>query len=155
VSRDLDLDLLDVEIGPRDPAFGTPLRWSDLAIAAVALAGAAAAVAVVATGGVAADPSTFAAVLVANVLALAGGGLVWRYGRPTSAFGYLLLGEAVLVLVSSLAGSSSPVSYLIGILALWATALGATWLLLAFPGACPRGNAAWFVLGSAAATFFL
>src|SRR5262245_55858129 len=109
VSRDLDLDLLDVEIGPRDPAFGTPLRWSDLAIAAVALAGAAAAVAVVATGGVAADPSTFAAVLVANVLALAGGGLLWRYGRPTSAFGYLLLGEAVLVLVSSLAGSSSPV----------------------------------------------
>src|SRR5262249_31069312 len=109
----------------------------------------------VATSGVVADPSTSAAVLVANVLALAGGGLLWRYGRPTSWFGYLLLAEAVPVLVSSLAGSSSPVSYLIGILALWVTALGATWLLLAFPGARPRGSAAWVVMGTAAATLLV
>ncbi len=59
---------------------------------------------------------------------------IWRRGRPASLFGNLLLAEGVLVFVSSLSGASSPALYLIGMLGVWAAALGATWLLLAFPG---------------------
>ena len=147
--------LLSLEVeGPRDPAFGTPLRAFDLAIAAAAVAGCCAAVLIIATGGVAADPTTFAAVLVANVVTLTIGGLLWRHGRPSSAFGYLLLAESVLTLVSALAGSSAPTAYLVGLLGGWAAALGATWLLLAFPGALPRGSA-WIVMGIAFATFLV
>jgi hypothetical protein len=73
--------LLSLEVeGPRDPAFGTPLRTFDLAIAAAAVAGCCAAVLIIATGGIAADPTTFAAVLVANVVTLTSGGLVPRSG---------------------------------------------------------------------------
>jgi signal transduction histidine kinase len=42
----------------------------------------------------------------------------------------------------------------VGILAGWGTALGITWLVVAFPGARPRG-AAWGVLSLAVATFVL
>jgi signal transduction histidine kinase len=108
----------------------------------------------VATGGVATDPAAFAAVLVANIVTLVAGGLLWRHGRPSSPFGYLLLAEAVPVLVSSLAGSSVPVVYLLGVLAAWAASLGATWLLLVFPGARP-GRAAWIVMGAALLAFLL
>ena len=99
-----------------------------------AFASAFAAAAIVATGGVVSEPSLFAAVLVANIVTLGLGGLVWRRGRPASLFGNLLLAEGVLVFVSSLSGASSPALYLIGMLGVWATALGATWLLLVFPG---------------------
>jgi signal transduction histidine kinase len=154
VKRELDLESLDVAIGPRDPAFGTPLRRFDLAVAAVALAGACAAVVIVTTGGVAVDSSAFAAVLVADIVSLTVGGLLWRHGRPASAFGYLLLAEALLVVVSSLSGSPVPTLYLIGALGAWATSLGLTWLLLAFPGWRPSG-AGWFVMGTASAAFLL
>jgi signal transduction histidine kinase len=146
-------DSLEIE-GPRDPAFGTPLRKVDLAIAAVAVAGSCGAVVVIATGGAAANPTAFAAVLIANVVTLAIGGLLWRHGRPSSSFGYLLFAEAALILVSALAGSSAPVAYLIGLLGAWAAALGATWLLLVFPGTRPRG-AGWIVMWIALASFLV
>jgi signal transduction histidine kinase len=123
----------------RDPAFGTPVRKPDLAIAAIAVAGACAAVVLITTGGVARDPSAFAAVLFANIVTFTVGGLLWRHGRPSSLFGYLLLGEAFLVFLTSLAGSSIATLYLAGILGAWAAALGLTWLLLAFPGVRPTG----------------
>jgi signal transduction histidine kinase len=58
------------------------------------------------------------------------------------------------VLVSSLAGSSVAVLFLIGMLGAWAAGIGATWLLLAFPGA-RIGGAAWIVMGLALATFLV
>ena len=151
---DLDLEALDLGVRLRDPAFGTPVRRSDVAIAALGLAGACGAVALVVTGGVATDPSLFAAVLVANIVTLLVGGLLWRHGHPSSAFGYLLLAEAGLVFCSSFAGSSVPFLYLLGVLGAWAAALGMTWLLLVFPGIRP-GRAAWIVMGAALAAFLL
>src|SRR4029077_14698721 len=75
-------------------------------------------------------------------------------GRPSSLFGYLLLAEALLVFVSSLSGSPEAVLHLIGVLGLWATAFGATWLLLIFPGSRP-GAAGGVVMGIALATFLV
>jgi hypothetical protein len=93
VSREPELDLLDIEMGPRDSAFGTPVGRSDLAVVALAVPGACAAVVIVSTGGVASNPTAFAAVLAANIVTYALAGLLWRHGRPSSAFGTLLLGE--------------------------------------------------------------
>jgi signal transduction histidine kinase len=138
----------------RESAFGTALEKSDLAVIAIAFAGASAAAVIVATGGVTRETTAFAAVLVANTAALALGGLVWRRGRPTSGFGNLLLAEGALVLLSSLSGSPNSVLYLIGMLAVWAVALGATWLLLVFPGSRVTG-AAWIVMAAAVATFLI
>jgi signal transduction histidine kinase len=154
VGPDFGVDSLDAEKGAREPAFGTPLRRFDLVVVGVGLAGACAAVAIVATGGVATDPAAYAAVLLANIVTLVAGGLLWRHGRPSSPFGYLLLAEAVPVFFSSLAGSSVPVVYLLGLLSSWIAALGATWLLLVFPGARP-GRAAWIVMGTALSAFLL
>lgn len=148
------MELFDVGVGPRDPAFGTPLRRSDLVVVAVALAASCAAVTVVVMGGVVADTSAFAAALVANIVTFTIGGLLWRHGRPSSSFGYLLLAEAALVFLTAFAAFSAPSLYLIGYLGGWAAALGATWLLLAFPDVRPRG-AAWIVMGTACATFLL
>jgi len=154
VSRGVGFEQLELDVELRDSAFGTPLRGSDLAAIVAAFACAAAAAATVATGGVAGEPSLFAAVLVANIVALALGGLVWRRGRPSSLFGYLLLAEGVLVFVSSLSGSPSSILYLIGMLGVWASALGATWLLLAFPGS-RLGRVGWVVMGIGFATFLV
>lgn len=154
VNPDFVVEPLDAEKGAREPAFGTPLRRFDLVVVGLGLVGACAAVAIVATGGVATDPAAFAAVLLANIVTLVAGGLLWRHGRPSSPFGYLLLAEAVPVFFSSLAGSSVPVVYLLGILSAWIAALGATWLLLVFPGARP-GRVAWIVLGTALSAFLL
>lgn len=155
VSREAVLEQLDVNTELlRDSAFGTALQRSDLAVIAVAFAGAGAAAAIVATGGVSSEPTAFAAVLVANIATLALGGLVWRRGRPSSFFGNLLLAEGVLVFLSSLAGSPNSVLHLIGILGAWAVAIGATWLLLVFPGSRLRGPA-WIVMGAALATFLI
>jgi signal transduction histidine kinase len=152
VSREFASQQPELDAELRDSAFGTGLQKSDLAVIVLAFAGAAAAAAIVATGGVATEPTTTAAVLVANIATFALGGLVWRRGRPASVFGTLLLIEGFLVFVSSLSGSSVPVLFLIGMLGAWAAALGATWLLLAYPGARP-GGAAWVVMGIALATF--
>ena len=154
VSRGVTPEQLDLETELRDAAFGTALTRSDLAVVAVAAAAAAAGAAIVATGGVASQSTAFAAVLVANIATLALGGLVWRRGRPASAFGTLLLAEGVLIAFSSLAGSSVSVLYLIGMLGGWAAAIGATWLLLAFPSA-RVGGAAWIVVGLALAALLL
>jgi signal transduction histidine kinase len=154
VGPDFGVDSLDADRGAREPAFGTLLRRFDLVVVGLGLVGACAAVAIVATGGVATDPAAFAAVLLANIVTLVAGGLLWRHGRPSSAFGYLLLAEAVPVFFSSLAGSSVPVVYLLGLLSSWIAALGATWLLLVFPGARP-GRAAWIVLGTALSAVLL
>ncbi|HEX3454349.1 MAG TPA: hypothetical protein VHS03_06970, partial [Gaiellaceae bacterium] len=59
VSHEYDMELFDTAVGPRDPAFGTPLRGSDLAVVAVTLAASCAAVAVVVKGGVVSDTSAF------------------------------------------------------------------------------------------------
>src|SRR6516162_7959670 len=145
LSREIGFDQLDGDIELRDAAFGAGLRRSDLAVIAVAFAGAVAAAAIVATGGVVRDPTTVATVLVANIAALALAGVIWRRGRPASAFGTLLLAEGVLVFISSLAGSSNSVVHLIGMLGGWAAGLGATWLLLSFPSSRLSG-AAWIVM---------
>ena len=154
VSRRVGFEQLELDVELRDSAFGTPLRGSDLAAIVAAFACAAAAAAIVATGGVAGEPSLFAAVLVANIVTLALGGLVWRRGRPSSLFGYLLLAEGALVFLSSLSGSPSSILYLIGMLGVWASALGATWLLLAFPGS-RLGRVGWVVMGIGFATFLV
>ena len=154
VRSEFDVEGLDAEIGPRESGFGVPLRRSDLAFAAAAVIGACAAVVIVSTGGVASNPTAFAAVLAANILTYALAGLLWRHGRPSSAFGMLLLGETALVILTSLAGSSVPALYLMGVLAGWGAAIGATWLLLAFPGTRPSGSA-WIVIWLALAAFVL
>jgi signal transduction histidine kinase len=150
VGHDFDFEALDLEGGPRDPSFGTPLRRSDLVAVVLGLAGLSIAVALVLTGGVATDTTGFAAVLVANIATLLVGGLLWRHARPSSPFGYLLLGESVLVFLSSFGGSSVPALYLLGVLGAWAAALGLTWLLLVFPGARPD-RAGWILIGAALA----
>ena len=146
------MELYDAGVGPRDPAFGTPLRKADLAVVAFALAASCAAVAMVVKGGVVSDTSEFAAALVANIVTFAVGGLLWRHGRPSSSFGYLLLAQGGLVFLSAFAGFSAPSLYLTGFLGGWAAVLGATWLLLAFPDVRPRGGA-WIVMGIAFLTF--
>jgi signal transduction histidine kinase len=154
VSRGAAFEQLDLDSEQRDSAFGTGLRRADLAVIALACAAASAAAAIVATGGVVGDSTAFAAVLVANIATLAVGGLAWRRGRPSSLFGYLLLAEGLLVFVSSLSGSPDSVLHLIGVLGIWASAFGATWLLLVFPGSRP-GAAGWIVMGIAFATFLV
>lgn len=154
VNYEFDLQSLDVDVGPGDRGFGAPLTKRDLAIGAAAVAGACIAATIIATGGVATGASLFAAVLVANILAYALGGLIWRHGRPSSPFGTVLLVQALLIFLNSLAGSSSSVLYLTGVLAGWAAALGATWLLLVFPGVRLRGSA-WVVMSAAVGTFVL
>jgi signal transduction histidine kinase len=154
VSRELAFDQLDGDIELRDAAFGAGVRRSDLVVIAVAVAAASSSAAIVANGGVISDPTTAAVVLVANIAALAVGGLIWRRGRPWSSFGNLLQAEAILIFLSSLSGSPNSVLHLIGMLGAWAAALGATWLLLAFPGSRPAG-AARIVMGLALATFLL
>ncbi|MFL5943345.1 MAG: histidine kinase [Gaiellaceae bacterium] len=154
VRHEVDFEARDAEIGPRNSGFGTPLRRSDLALAAVAGLGACVAVVIVSTGGVASNPTAFAGVLAANTVTYALAGLLWRYARPSSAVGTLLLGQTALIILTSLAGSSVPELYLVGILAGWAAAIGATWLLLAFPGARPGGSA-WIVIWLAFGAFVL
>jgi signal transduction histidine kinase len=112
------------------------------------------AVVIVSTGGVASNPTAFAAVLAANIATYALAGLLWRHARPSSAFGTLLLGQAALIVLTSLAGSSVSGLYLVGVLAGWAAAIGATWLLLAFPAVRPSGSA-WIVIWLALAAFLL
>jgi signal transduction histidine kinase len=152
VSRGSAFEQLDLDHELRDSAFGTRLQKADFAVIVLACAAASAAAAISATGGVVRDSNAFAAVLVANIAALTVGGLAWRRGRPSSLFGYLLLAEGLLVFVSSLSGSPDPVLHLIGVLGIWATAFGATWLVLVFPGSRP-GAAGWIVMGIALATF--
>jgi signal transduction histidine kinase len=152
VSRGAAFEQPELEL--RDSAAGTRLHRADLAVIVLACAAASAAAAIVATGGVVGDPTAFAAVLVANITTLAVGGVAWRRGRPASLFGYLLLGEGLLVFVSSLSGSPNSVVHLIGVLGIWATAFGATWLLLVFPGSRPS-TAGWIVMGIAFATFLV
>jgi signal transduction histidine kinase len=152
VSRGVGLEQRELDLELRDSAFGTALQRSDLVVVALAVVGAGGAAAIVAGGGVVSEPTTFAAVLVANIATLALGGLVWRRGRPSSSFGSLLLAEGVLVFLSSLAGAPESGLYLIGILGVWAAGLGATWLLLVFPGSRLSGTG-WVVMGLALATF--
>ena len=152
VSRGSAFEQLDLDLELRNSAFGTRLQKADLAVIVLACAAASAAAAIVATGGVVHDPTAFAAVLVANIATLAVGGLAWRRGRPSSLFGYLLLAEGLLVVVSSLSGAPDSVLHLIGILGIWAAAFGASWLLLVFPGSRPDA-AGWIVMGIALATF--
>jgi signal transduction histidine kinase len=154
VSARAALEQFDLDLELRNSAFGTGLRRSDLAVVALTCACAAAAAAIVATGGVLSDPTPFAVVLVANIATLALGGLAWRRGRPSSTFGTLLLAEGLLVFVSSLAGSPASGLHLIGILGVWAAAIGATWLLLVFPGSRPDA-AGRIVMGIALATFLI
>jgi signal transduction histidine kinase len=154
VRNEFGLEALDAEPGSYNSAFGTPLRGADLAFAGVAVVGSIAAVVIVSTGGVASNPTAFAAVLAANIVIYALAGLLWRHARPANAFGTLLLVQAMLMILTSLAGSSVPGLYLVGVLAGWGAAIGATWLLLVFPGARPSGSA-WLVIGLALGAFVL
>jgi signal transduction histidine kinase len=150
----MSVDPLDDQVGLPGAAFGGGPAGSDLAVTGLAVFGAAAAATITLTGGVAPQPTLTAAVLVANIVILAVAGLLWRHGRPSSVLGTLLLAEALLVGLSSLAGSPTPGVYLVGIFAGWAAAVGTTWLVVAFPGVRPRG-VAWTVLGLAVATIVL
>lgn len=154
VRNELDHEALDAEAGSYKSGFGTPLRRFDLAFAGIAPAGAVAAVVIVSTGGVASNPTAFAAVLAANIVTYALAALLWRHARPSSAFGTVLVVQTGFMILTSFAGSSVPGLYLVGILAGWGAALGATWLLLAFPGTRPSGSA-WIVIGVAFAAFLL
>jgi signal transduction histidine kinase len=154
VRNEFDHEALDAEIGARHSGFGTAWRRSELAFAAIAVLGACAAVVIISTGGVASNPTAFAAVLAANTVTYALAALLWRHARPASAFGTLLLVQTALIVLTSLAGSSVPGLYLVGVLAGWGAAIGATWLLLAFPGLRPSGSA-WIVIGLASAAFLL
>jgi signal transduction histidine kinase len=154
VSRGVAFDQLGGDIELRQSAFGGVLQRSDRAILAATLAAICGATVIITTGGVASQPSVFAAVLVANVATYVLGGLLWRHGRPYSAFGTLLLVEGLLQAVASLVGSPVSGLYLVGILTGWAAALLATWMLLAFPGASLRGKP-WLVMGLACATFLV
>ena len=100
---------------------------------AVALAAAAGAAAVVLAGGVVDYPDAFAVVLVANVLGFTFAGLLWLHARPWNRLGALLLGLAALSFLSSLAGASSPVLYLLGNAAITCFAVGVVWVLAAYP----------------------
>src|SRR5215831_2905108 len=111
------------------------LALLDVAVGVGTFVAACGATAVVLTGGVATNPTTFAAVLVANMATYAFAGVLWRHGRPSSSFGTLLLLEGLLIGLTSLSSSSISGVYLVGVLAGWAAALGATWLVLAYPGA--------------------
>jgi signal transduction histidine kinase len=149
VSRGAELDI-DLEL--RESAFGPSLRRLDRVILAIAVAAVSAATVIITTGGVASQPSVFAAVLVANIAVYFLAALLWRHGRPYSHFGTLLLVEAFLQTIASLVGSPVAGLYLIGVLGGWAAALVATWMLLAFPGVRIQGRA-WIVMGLACATF--
>ncbi len=65
-----------------------------------------------------------------------------------------MLAEGLLVFLSSLSGSANSVVHLIGMLGGWAAGLGATWLLLSFPGS-RLGGGARIVMGIALATFLI
>jgi signal transduction histidine kinase len=134
-------------------ALGWPrLGRRDAAIGVGALAGAAVAAVVVVTGGVSAEPTSYAVLLVANILTFAVAGALWLHSRPRSALGVLLLGAALLKLLSSLSGSPQPTVYFVGVLAEWAAAFLSTWLMLSFPGVrLDRG--ARVVVGIALASF--
>jgi signal transduction histidine kinase len=150
----MSVEMLDDQVGLRSHAFGSGPARSDLAVAGLAVLGAAAAASITLTGGVVPQPTLVAAVLVANIVILAAAGLLWRHGRPSSALGTFLLAEALLVCLSSFAGSPTPGVYLVGLFAGWAATIGSTWLVVAFPGVRPRG-AAWIVLWLAFATIAL
>src|SRR4051812_36707079 len=131
------------EAGMRGVGFGAAPARADLFII---LAGVVAVVAaaIAADGGAAAAPTVLTVVLAANIATFAMAGLLWRNSRPSSRIGTLLLLEALLVAVSSLAASRHPDAHLVGVLAAWAAAIGLVWLVVAFPRARPRGNA-WVV----------
>ena len=147
-------ELSDEHVQPLDLESNGTLTLLDVLVGIGTLVAAAAAAAIVVTGGVVTYPTAFAAVTVANIVVLALAGLLWRHGRPSSAFGTLLLIEGLLVTLTALSGSPVPGVYFVGILAGWAAGLGLTWLLLAYPGIRPRGTA-WVVMGLAVATFVL
>jgi signal transduction histidine kinase len=73
---------------------------------------------------------------------------------PRAPSATLLLAEGALLVVASLSGSPDSGLNLVGILAGWAATLGATWLLLAFPGVRLQGRAR-VVMWAAGATFLL
>jgi signal transduction histidine kinase len=139
----------------RGPArvFGATTARADVVVAVAAAIAVATAAAIVAEGGAASEPAALTAVLVANIATLAVAGLLWRSSRPSSRIGTLLLLEGLLVAVSSLAASSDPAAHRVGVLAAWAAAIGAIWLVLAFPRMRPRGRGASAVLALALAAF--
>jgi signal transduction histidine kinase len=150
----LSAEFIDEQVEPLDRGFDGKFAGLALAVGIATLAAACAAVAIVLTGGVAAHPTVFAAVLVANMATYALAGVLWRHSRPSSSFGTLLLVESLLIALTSLSGSAVSGVYLVGVLAGWAAALGVTWLILAYPGTKPRGTA-WIVIWTALAAFLL
>ena len=154
VNEGLPAELFDDQVEHLTVASNGRHALLDVAVGVGTFVAACGATTLVLTGGAATNPTTIAAVLVANMATYALAGVLWRHGRPSSSFGTLLLVEGLLIGLTSLSGSSVSGVYLVGVLAGWAAALGATWLVLAYPGARPRGKA-WIVVGTAVATFFL
>jgi signal transduction histidine kinase len=150
----LPAEVSDEHVEPLGVSFGEKLTLLDVAVATATAVAACGATAIILTGGVATNPTLFAAVIVANLVTLALAGLLWLHDRPSSSFGTMLLVEALLVALAALAGSAVSGVYFAGVLAGWATGLGLTWLLLAYPSGRLRGTA-WIVMGLAVATFLL
>ncbi len=125
------------------------LRPWPVAIAAVLTAAVTAALTV--TAGVLARPGWFALFAAYNVIAFAGGGLLWRRRRPQSQVGLLLLLLAAALAVVSLQGTSWSLGFSVGVLFDPLSALLAWYLVLTYPAArLTRAAAATFGLGVAA-----
>jgi signal transduction histidine kinase len=135
----------------RPPAGLLPL---EVAVGGAALALAAAVAALVLSGGVSQDPKGQATVLVLNILTLALAGLLWLRARPSRPLGRALLVTGLLVALSGLTGSAVPAVYVAGVLAGWAAAVAAAWLVLAFPGV-RLDRAGAVIVGFLVATFLL
>lgn len=130
---------------------GLPHRLA-LLVALVAAGISAVAATIVLTGGVVEAPTTYAAVIVANVLGFTLAGLMWLRSRPTSPYGRLLLALAVGSALVSLIGMASPWAHLVGVGLGWLLAIGITGTAITFPnGRLDRGAAA--IVGFAVVLF--
>jgi signal transduction histidine kinase len=120
-----------------------------VAIAAVFAAGATAALTL--TAGVLVRPGWFALFAAYNVVAFAGVGLLWRWRRPQSHVGLVLLLLAAGLAVVGLQGTSWSLGFSVGVLFDPVSALLAWYLLLSYPVLrLTRAAAATFAVGVAA-----
>jgi signal transduction histidine kinase len=118
-----------------DPALRTSwhISRSEVLLVATSVVVAAVAAAVIVQGDVVRDPPGYAVFVAYTVVAFVFAGCLWHRGRPWSPFGSLLIAFGFFLGLTSLAGSSQPLPYSIGVFVDAPAALWAWWLLLAFP----------------------
>ena len=120
-------------VGADDPATSWSVARTEVLLVAAGVLVAAFGAAIIVHGDVVRDPAAYAVFTAYTVVAFAFAGCLWHRGRPWSPFGSQLLAFGFFLGLTSLAGSSEPVVYSIGVLAYAPAALWAWWLLLAFP----------------------